>query len=415
MAKSSTTSLLLPGELSWELWTSEAGGFEQFALAQEPHPPMKPAEIERLPPGNVILLFPVKSVTALPLQVHTGDASLFHDLAITHAERLGLRPDPFAGQLTDIFPLFVNSESSTLLSVVLKTPQTEDLPKKSPVAFDISPRSLPVTGNTVSLWRELGQWVFALHMEGKLLYCQATSFSAPSPEAGLVRQVKFAIAQLSMQGISASPSRAVVWSSDPDTETSVVSQSLSVRTDLAHRPHPVLPDPLSKLLPADVRAARREASKRRNLTFAIAAVAIAYLGTVGYLGYQLWKTDSTTRALDERVAQVSPEGEAYGLHIAKWDELEYALDRNFNTVDILSRVSRSIPPNSGLRLKTADVSPTEIRLIGEAPQAQSVNQFSQNLTKNNDLAAFEWQLPEPKQSSRGWEFVFTGTTPLAAP
>ena len=413
MAKSSTNLLLVPGETSWEVWTGGSAGAEP-AVVDSP-PAAKPSEIDKLPPGEVILFFPIKALTALPMQVHTGDDSLFADLAETHAERLGFRPDPFAGQLTDVFPLFTNSETSTILSVILRTPETEDLPKKSPKAFDISARAFQVKGNLLSLWRELGQWVFAIHKEGKLIYCQATSSSAASPDDSLAREIRIAIAQLSLQGLDASPSRATVWSSDPETDTSHISKTLSLQTDLQPRPAPVLPDPLSKLLPADVRAARREATKRRNLTLAIAAVAIAYFGTIGYLGYQLWKTNSTTKELNARVAQVSPEGEAYALHISKWDELEYAIDKNYNTVDILSRVARSIPPNSGLRLKTADISPTEIRLIGEAPQARSVNQFSQNLTKNNDLAAFDWQLPEPKQSSRGWEFVFTGTTPLATP
>ncbi len=413
MAKSSTNLLLIPGETTWEVWTGGTTGTEP-AVVDSP-PAAKPSEFDKLPPGDIILFFPVKALTALPMQVNTGDASLFSDLAETHAERLGFRPDPFAGQLTDVFPLFTNSETSTILSVILRTPETEDLPKKSPKAFDISARAFPVKGNTLSLWRELGQWVFSIHKEGKLIYCQATASSALSPDASLVREIRIAITQLSLQGLDASPSRATVWSSDSETDTSHLSKTLSLQTDLQPRPHPVLPDPLSHLLPADVRAARREATKKRNITLAVAAVAIAYLGTIGYLGYQLWKTNSTTKELNARIAQVSPEGAAYALHINKWDELEYALDANYNTVDILNRVARSIPPNSGLRLKTADISPTEIRLIGEAPQAQSVNQFSQNLTKNNDLAAFEWQLPEPKQSSRGWEFVFTGTTPLAAP
>jgi len=413
MAKSSNHLLLVPGEITWEVWTAGSAGTEP-AVVDSP-PAAKPSEFDKLPPGDVILFFPVKALTALPMQVNTGDASLFADLAATHAERLGFRPDPFAGQLTDVFPLFTNSETSTILSVILRTPETEDLPKRSPKAFDISPRAFSVKGNTLSLWRELGQWVFAIHREGKLIYCQATASSSPSPNAALAREVRIAIAQLSLQGLDASPSRATIWSSDPQTDTSHISKTLSLQTDLQPRPAPTLPDPMSKLLPADVRSARREAAKRRNFTLAIAAVAIAYLGTAGYLGYQLWKTHSTTRDLNARVAQISPEGAAYAQHIAKWDELEYAIDVNYNTIDILNRVAQSIPPNSGLRLKTADVSPTEIRLIGEAPQAQSVNQFSQNLTKNNDLAAFEWQLPEPKQSTRGWEFVFTGTTPLPAP
>lgn len=413
MAKSSTNLLLVPGEISWEVWNAGSAGTAP-ALVDSP-PAAKPSEFDKLPPGDVILFFPVRALTALPLMVHTGDTSLFADLAETHAERIGFRPDPFAGQLTDVFPLFTNSETSTILSVILRTPETADLPKRSPKAFDISPRAFPVKGNTLSLWRELGLWVFAIHKEGKLLYCQATATSSPSPDAMLCREIRIAIAQLSLQGLDASPSRATVWSSDPDTDTSQISKTLSLQTDLQPRPAPVLPDPPSKLLPADVRAARREASKRRNISLAVAAVAIAYVGTAGYLGFQLWKTNSTTKELKARVAQVSPEGEAYALHIAKWDELEYALDANYNTVDILNRIARSIPPNSGLRLKTADISPTEIRLIGEAPQAQPVSQFSLSLTNSNDLAAFEWQLPEPKQSSRGWEFVFTGATPLAAP
>jgi hypothetical protein len=410
MSKANSTHLLLPGENSWEFWTLAPNG--AVALHSN-HPVAKPSEIDKAPQGDVIFLFPVKALTALPLHVPTGDTSLFADLAETHAERAGFRSDPFAGQLTDIFPILTNSDSSVFLSVVLRTPQPEDLPLKSPKAFDISARAFPVKGNMLSLWRELGQWVFAIHQDGKLLYCQATSISAPSPDASLVREIRIAIAQLSMQGVRAEPSRALVWSSDPETDTSLVSRSLSLQTELAPRPAPVLPDPISKLLPADVRAARREARKRQNTILAIAAIAVIYLGTVGYLGFGLWKTHSTTQKILAQVSAVAPEGEAFALHISKWDELEYGIDLNHNTVDILNRVARSIPSNSGLRLKTADISATDIRLIGEAPTLQAANQFSSNLSKNNDLAAFEWQAPEPRQSSRGWEFNFTGSTPTA--
>ena len=82
-------------------------------------------------------------------------------------------------------------------------------------------------------------------------------------------------------------------------------------------------------------------------------------------------------------------------------------------MDILSRVAACIPANSGLRLRTAEISATEIKLIGEAPQFQAVSTFSLNLDKNNDLAQFEWQTPEPNQTTRGWEFVYTGEVPIA--
>jgi hypothetical protein len=412
MSKANSTHLLLPGESDWEIWTVVPNG-EATMLSS--HPVAKPSDIGKPPQGDLVFFFPVKSLTALPLRVPTGDTSLFEDLAATHAERAGFRADPFAGQLTDIFPLFTSPDESVFLSVVLRAPQTADLPPKSPKAFDISPRAFPVAGNTLCVWRELGHWVFAIHQDGKLLYCQATSVSTPSPDAALIREIRIAIAQLSMQGVRTAPSRALIWTSDPDTDSSLLSRSLSLPTELAPRPSPILPDPLSELLPADVRAARREALKRQNTILAVAALAVIYLGTAGYLGFQLWKTRSTTDKILAQVSAVAPEGEAYALHIAKWDELERGIDLNYNTIDILSRVARSIPPNSGLRLTTADIRATEILIIGEAPLPAAVNQFSLNLNNNNDLAAFEWQTPAPRQSNRGWQFTYNGTIPSATP
>jgi hypothetical protein len=412
MAKKSSTHLLLAGESSWEFWTIAPG---LPATPHSSHPVGKPSEIDKPPQGDIIFLFPVKAFTALPMHVPTGDTSLFPDLAATHAERAGLRPDPFAGQLTDIFPIFTNSENSSFLSVVLRTPRSGDLPAKSPKAFDISPRAFPARGNTLTLWRELGNWVFAIHCEGKLLYCQATSASSPSPDVQLIREIRIAITQLTMQGVSAAPSEALVWSSDPDTDTSLLSRSLSLQTELAPLPAPILPDPLSKLLPADVRASRRAARKRQNAILTVAALAVIYLGTIGYLGYDLWKIHSTTEKLMEQVTVIAPQQEAYREHISKWDELEYGIDLNYNTVDILNRIARSIPSGSGLRLTTAEISANNILLIGEAPQPQAVNQFSLSLSKNNDLAAFNWETPEPSQSNRGWAFRFNAATPAATP
>lgn len=412
MSKANNTHLLIPGESDWEIWTVVPNGGNTLLSS---HPVANPSEIGKPPQGDLVFFFPVKSLTALPLHVPTDDASLFEDLAATHAERAGFRPDPFAGQLTDIFPLSTHSVDSVFLSVVLRAPQTADLPPKSPKAFDISPRAFPVAGNTLALWRELGQWVFAIHQEGKLLYCQATTVSAPSPDAALVREIRIAIAQLSMQGVRAEPSRAIIWTSEPSTDTALLSRSLSIQIEVEPRPAPAMPELLSELLPADVRAARRAARKRQNTILAVAAIAVIYLGSVGYLGFELWKTQSTTNKLLAQVRAVAPEGEAYALHIAKWDELEYGIDLNYNTIDILSRVARSIPPNSGLRLTTADIRSTEIQLIGEAPLPAAVNQFSLNLNNNNDLAGFEWQTPSPRQSTRGWQFTYTGTIPSAAP
>ena len=180
------------------------------------------------------------------------------------------------------------------------------------------------------------------------------------------------------------------------------------------RPTPTLPDPLSKLLPADVRAARRAALRKRNIMLGVAAVALLYLGVIGWFGYGLWKDSSETTRLIKAADAAKPEGEAYTQHIAKWDELANAIDLSNSPVDILKRVADCIPPNSGLRLRTAEISASEIKLIGEAGALQAVNSFSVNLGKSNGLTKFTWQRPEPNQSTRGWEFVYSAEVPAAA-
>ncbi|MGA0846960.1 MAG: hypothetical protein ACO3RV_10485, partial [Luteolibacter sp.] len=111
---------------------------------------------------------------------------------------------------------------------------------------------------------------------------------------------------------------------------------------------------------------------------------------------------------DAEAAAAAPEGEAYTLHVTKWDELADAIDLNHAPVDILQRIASCIPRNSGLRLRIADISATEIKLQGEAPKLDAVNGFNLNLNKNVGLSRYVWQTPEPNQSTRGWEFVYTG-------
>ena len=261
--------------------------------------------------------------------------------------------------------------------------------------------------------KEFGRWVFALSHQGKLVYCQATSGTSASPDDALAREIRLALIQLSMQGLAIEPDHIVVWTSQDDCSPATLAAAFKVRVDVSPRPAPVLPHPLSKLLPADVRAARREARRRRNIILSVAAVAVAYLGLIGWFGYGLWKDSAETKTLLKRAASIAPEGETYTAHVAKWDELSQAIQLSNSPVDILNRVASCIPPASGLRLKTADISAAEIKLIGEAPQLQAANTFSLNLDKNNDLAQFEWQLPEPNSSARGWEFVYSGEIPTA--
>lgn len=406
MSKPTDKVLLVPGATGWEIWTGQAES--GFTLHSSP-PTARAGDLTGIPAGDVLLFFPVKAITAIPMKVTSEDDSLFPELATMHAERLGMRPDPMAGQLTDTFVIAREGETTALLAVHLRPPVEGDMPPRSPKEFDISARAFPVTGDCLAVWKEFGRWVFALSHEGKTVYCQATSISTGEPDDDLVREIRLAQIQLSLQGIELDPQNVVLWSY-PESSPGALAGAFSCAVTVTERPAPVLPSPRSKLLPADVRAARREAQRRRNITLAIAAVVLAYLGVIGYFGYGLYQTHAETKRLLARANAAAPDAEEYQLHLTKWTELSHAVDLTHSPVDILYRISKCIPAG-GLRLKTAEITAVEITLIGEGQQPAAVNQFSLALKKSKELANFVWQNPEPNQSTRGWEFNFSAAPP----
>ena len=407
MSKPSSTLLLVPGAIGWEIWTGQP---ESGFTLHEATTIARSGDLTSLPPGDVTLLFPVKSITAVPLKVTTEDEALFQELASMHGERLGLRPDPLAGQLTDTFIIAKEGETTALLSVHLRPPVEGELPTRSPKEFDLSARAFPTTGECLALWKEFGRWVFAFHHQGKAVYCQATSIGSPEPDDTLIREIRLAQIQLSLQGIELDPEQIEVWTNEAPS-ISTLAAAFRCPIQLGPRPAPVLPTPRSKLLPADVRAARRVAKRRQTVILATAAVVLAYLGVIGYFGYGLWKTKNETKQLLAEAEVAAPDASDYQVFLSRWEELAPAVDAQFSPVELLYHVSRCIPKTGGLRLKSAEITASEITLVGEAQQPSAVNQFSLALTRSKDLANFKWQTPSANQSTRGWEFTYTGAPP----
>ena len=413
MSKQQEMSLLVPGSRGWEIWKqSSAGGF----VLQSADGPARASELTNLPGGSLAMVFPVRGFHALPFKASSTDESLFDDLAAMHAERLGVRADPMAGQLSDTFVVTKEEESATLLGVVLKSPGDGDLPPRSPKEFDLSARAYPVRGEAIAVWMEFGRWVFAFFRNGKLLYSQATSSGGSAPDAGCLKEIQLALGQMAIQGLLLKPETLHVWSPDGDAGSAgSLASGSNVPVKVTPRPDPVLPEPRSKLLPADVRAARRAAKARQQKTMAIAAVVLAYVGVAGWFGYGLWKDKSQIKKLTAEAEAIAPAAarQEYEKHLAMWAELDLVVDGNKAPVDLMSRVAKAIPVNSGLRLKIAEINANEIKLTGEAQQAAPVSQFSVNLSRN--LSEFKWDNPPPSNTNKGWTFTFNGVRPDVTP
>lgn len=411
MSKQQETSLLVPGPRGWEIWKqASTGGF----VLQSADGPARASDLTGLPGGNLAMLFPVRGMHALPFKASSADESLFEDLAAMHAERLGVRADPMAGQLSDTFVVTKEEDSATLLCTVLKSPGDGDLPPRSPKEFDVSARAYPVRGEAIAAWKEFDRWVFAFFRNGKLLYSQATSSSGPSPDASCLKEIQLALGQLSIQGLALRPDAVHVWSSDGDAGS--LAAGLGVPGRVSPRPDPVLPEPRSKLLPADVRAARRAQQARQQKIALIAAVVIGYLGVAGWFGYGLWKDQGTIKDLRAEAESILPEEErlAYAKHKSMWNELDLVVNLDNSPVELMSRVAKAIPPNLGLRLKAAEIDAAMIKLQGEVPQAAPFSQFKVNLNRDSfGLAQYDWEDSQPTNSPKGWNFVLNGAIPDA--
>lgn len=412
MSKSSNQVLILPGETGWEIWCCPHGG--SFVL-EHATDLSRAGDLTAVPAGELTLLFALRSVTTLPMRVMTSDSAMFEDLAALHAERLGMRPEPEAGQLNDLFEVAREEESAVLLSLWLKPPAEGELPASGPRAFDVSARALPVEGDTIAVWRELNRWVFAIHQDGQLLYAQATPCDSEHPDESFARELKLALMQLSLQGLDPKPQRIVVWSGGVDAhlprDLSALREAFELPVEQQERPLPVLPEPTSKLLPEDVRAARRESQRRKRLQLALAAVLLLYLGLVGWLAYGLWSDGRRVAALEKEAKLAAPDAAAYTQHMKKWNELADALQLDRSPVEIMHRVAACIPRQGGVRLTTADISPYQVTLVGESPTVQAANQFSLKLGKSPSLERYVWELPESRQFARGRQFKYQGVVP----
>jgi hypothetical protein len=412
MSKQNDIVLLVPGKTTWEIWTrSENGPFVLSRVTEEE----SVTKVSGLPQGDLIHLFPVRSFTALPFRASSSDESMFEDLALMHAERSGVRPDVDGGQLADTFEVAKDAEGTALLAVVLRTPGDGDLPARSAKEFDLSARVFLPSGDALAIWKELGRWVFSIVVDGKLLYSQATLSEAAEPDDALVAEIRITLAQLALQGLDPSPDRVLYWTDDTSSSSGTLARAFGSRLVVDVKPAPALPVPRSRLLPADARAARHAQQVRRRVILGSTIAAACYLGLLGWLGYGLWVDSNETASLKKQLNEIAPQGAGYQEHVSRWSELGPVVEADQSPVELFFRVFKAMPSVGGIRLKSAEISVAEIKLMGEAGQSAPINQFGLALTKSDLLTGYKWEIQSPTQTPKGWDFVFTGTSRQFAP
>lgn len=411
--------LLFPGGDGWEVWR----GSEELSLLKASGE-REALSVDGVPGGNLTMAFPVRDVSAAPFVAATGDSEMFRDLADLHLERSGLRADQSAGSLSDCFTLRKDEEEALLLPVVLSPPPEGGLPKKSPQAFDVSARCLPLPGNAVVLWREFGRWVFAVSDgEGQAVYFQALPGALFDQQ--LAREVTLGSAQLAMQEVLSEPlTECQVWTGEGEIAPSSeamdgLGELLEIPVCASAKPAPRLPSPVSKLLPADIRAERVARKKAQQTKLAIAAAVMAYLGVVGFMAYKYLDAKERTKVAETRAESSNPVAEEVATFTSKWDELQPVVENKYWPVEQYYNAYLAAPKN-GLKLQRAEmhnevqfqegqqaVLKRFITLIGESEKAEEAVQFGENLQNSDYFSEFSWNIRNPSPTNQNtWRFEY---------
>lgn len=400
--------LLIPGPGGWEIWQ---GNRERGFRRSLENGAMQASGIGKIPPGRLLMGFPVREALAVPFKVQTDDEAMFDDLVSMHLEKSGIRPEEDAGRLTDVFPAGREDGQTTLLSVVLSAPAEGTMPQRAPVGFDISARLFPMAGNAVTLWQELGRWVFAVTSGGHLAYFQSLSGSGLGADA--VRDIRLALTQLSLQGVSLDVDKAVIWTtghhSDPtDDAIHEFGRELGSEVSAEPKPRPVLPAPMSRLVPADVRAQHRARAERRKRVVIIAAVLLAYLGLAGFLAYDYFRLDGDLKKQRAELEQTRLRHSGIGLFKDDWKQLAPVVDSQHWPLHLLERSFRAIPPGprQNMRFTEFEATRTGITIKGEAANEKLASTFGGQLKRA--FRDYGWKLPQARENKKKrWEFTYT--------
>ena len=410
MSSKTDNTLLIPGPEGWDVWQ---GSREQGFTQSSESGPLVASELGKLPKGYIIMGFPVREALAVPFKVQTEDKSMFEDLGMMHLEKIGIRPEADAGRLTDVFPVARDDGQTTLLNIVLAAPEDGAMPSEAPSEFDISPRFFPLPEDAVTLWRELGRWVFAISSGGQLTYFQSLSSSDLGGDA--VRDIRLALSQLSLQGVNLEMDHAMVWTTGTDSDPSAeqiqsFGKLLGAEIVSEPKPSPILPENISKLVPADIRAEQRMKAERDKRNLMIAAGLLLYFGLVGYFAWDYFRLNKVFKSQEKELKKIELAHADIGLFHQDWDDLAPLVEEDTWPLNSLYRVTQTFPVSQtkDLRFKVFEATRQRVYVDGEATDIKQASAFGEKLEKS--LSEYEWKTPiiSSDAKTNRWKFRFEG-------
>ncbi len=385
--KTEGSRVLFPGEQSWEIWALDPSS---TSLVEGNCPPGQAGSRLRT---NSILALPVQEVVVVPIWLATVDRSVMEDMLWLQLEKRGLVSRSRPGEPVDFRVIARQDERSLLAVTVLRGDFPDELCVNRISDYRLSSDFLPLSGNQLFLWRELGRFVMAFSRDGELVYAQ--SLPPDSLFGHVVQEALCSMLALEGDGTLEAIQGVTAWGSFSQADLRELGRVFGCEAAQAPRPQPRLFERKRNLLPASVKAGHQQnEEKKRNLRM-LAGAGVLYLlllaAALGQVGWLFWKK----HGLESELARNRAEVETIRQTAQRWEALEAAIMPAGYPVEILYRSTRHLPAE-GVRLVTFSQEPKQVLLVGEAKSSSAAYKFLDDLKKDPELGDYAWDMPPPK-------------------
>ena len=348
--------------------------------------------------ADVLIGIPAASVSTFVVALPPVDAALLDSMIHAQVEKRGLAGK--GGMVFDYERIHVSERNETFaVWVVSDLPEAMVVPGAAGYTTSPALRD-PVTSGTgaVTLWREQGRLVLAIHVQGYPAHFQVLS-GKPEVGAAIGKEVNLLLLGLEGEAVFAVAAPAVLYLAVPgasDKEIAAFTAALSIPVKVvAGSPVAAKGEGRDRLLPAAVRLSRR----KRHAALRNMAVLVAGLIIYTVVGVWVWKDAQATKreisSLERNISIIEPDVERVQLAENRWRALAPAFDKNFFPVVQLSRITGALP-GSGVVIREYRTSGKTIRIRGQARDVQLANRLKEDLENMPGFEAYEWALPNPK-------------------
>ncbi|MEZ5404805.1 MAG: hypothetical protein R3F23_01150 [Verrucomicrobiia bacterium] len=388
--KVESKNLLLPAVEGWTLW--------EFSAQHPPALKQTTAELGELTDQEksdktikTILGLPVRQVFCLPLWLSTEDKTLLPDLIFTQLERRALVTHSREETIFDYRLITTEAGRSLVLVAILPSQLTEPYLKNTTDNYDISARFYPLENNHLTLWREQSQLVIAFTRETELVYFQ--TLSASEINAATIQEILCLYLELESQQIISEMHGITLWGNFSSEEIQQIQTTFHITPHVTPCLCPVFQNNFFSNTARHSKIQTLHAKEERNQK--IIKMALAGYGLfLGLWILQLLFFYGRTYLIHREVQKDAALVQSLKETAARWNALGTALQPDHYAVEVLYQCARLLPQD-GVRFTLFEANESGVVLRGEATSIAAASDFFEKLNKNDQLLAYQWQMPTP--------------------